>query len=388
MWHIRYYVDVPGQNERQRKSVPVGPCVGPHKITKSQARLKGMELITSLGVNTQEHFDRAVNPFTFKQRVEWCRQNRSAWTEGKPGPVRTMESQLEKHILPRFGDMLHQDVDETAVQEFISDLKRRTFERRNKKGDVIKTYKLSRKTILNIVGVIKLVLGKKVWATWELDLGKPVKPEQPYFTDEQLTQIIAAAEGQYKVLFAVLAGTGMRIGEAAGLHVEDVDLVNGVISVRRAVWNGIEQSPKTANGVREIDIAPELVQALKEYIGTRKTGRLFKASNDSPISANNVLKRVLHPILGKLGLPKSGRLLHAFRHSRVTALRKRGTPDDLLLQWIGHSSLAVTDRYTHTDRELAYRRQMADSIGLGFVIGPKVVELDPKSEAGNFAASA
>ena len=39
--------------------------------------------------------------------------------------------------------------------------------------------------ILNIVGLVKLILGKKVWMAWELDLGKPEDPQQRYFTEEQ-----------------------------------------------------------------------------------------------------------------------------------------------------------------------------------------------------------
>ena len=46
--------------------------------------------------------------------------------------------------------------------------------------------------------------------TWDLDLGKSDQPEQRCFTEEQLQRIIAGAEGQYRVLFALLAGTGMR----------------------------------------------------------------------------------------------------------------------------------------------------------------------------------
>jgi len=53
-------------------------------------------------------------------------------------------------------------------------------------------------------------------------------------------QIIETADGQYRVLFALLAGTGTRIGKAAGLHIDDLDLDNSVIYVRRAVWNGRE----------------------------------------------------------------------------------------------------------------------------------------------------
>ena len=37
-------------------------------------------------------------------------------------------------------------------------------------------------------------------------------------------------------------------------------------------------------------------------------------------------------------------------------LRKNGTPEDLQKQWIGHSSLRTTDRYSHTHQELEYRR--------------------------------
>jgi integrase len=153
------------------------------------------------------------------------------------------------------------------------------------------------------------------------------RPKQRYFTQDQLKQIIEAAPGQYRVLFALLASTGMRIGEAAGLHLDDLDLDNGVIYVRRSVWNGQELEPKTENAVLEIDIDPTLVMLLREHVGATRRLRVFEARNGSPLSAGNIRKRVLHPLLAKLGIPKAG--LHAFRHSRVTMLRKNGTPADL-----------------------------------------------------------
>lgn len=177
-----------------------------------------------------------------------------------------------------------------------------------------------------------------------------------------------AAEGQYRVLFALLAGTGMRIGEAAGLHVDDLDLANCVITVGRAVWNGKEQSPKTKNAMRLIDIDPGLAETLRQHLGDKKVGRVFESQTGSPISGNNILKRVLHPLLAGLEIPKAG--LHTFRHSRVTMLRKNGTPEDLQLQWIGHSSLRTTDRYSHTDQEVEYRRLAASKVALNFVVGP------------------
>jgi hypothetical protein len=51
-------------------------------------------------------------------------------------------------------------------------------------------------------------------------------------------------------------------------------------------------------------------------------------------------------------------------------LRKNGTPADLQKQWIGHSSLKTTDRYSHTDQELEYRRNAARRVWLDLIVGP------------------
>jgi len=99
------------------------------KLTKPEAQRKAAAIVRSAGVNTAEHLERAVRPVavrTFQQRVEWCRANHKAWTEGKPGTVATMEGHLAKHILPRFGDQSVEALTETAVQEFVADLKRAT----------------------------------------------------------------------------------------------------------------------------------------------------------------------------------------------------------------------------------------------------------------------
>ena len=72
MWHVRFYVDVPGQDKRQRKSVPIGPSRGKDKLTKPEADRKGAEVVASIGVNTSEHLERATNltpAVTFGQRV-------------------------------------------------------------------------------------------------------------------------------------------------------------------------------------------------------------------------------------------------------------------------------------------------------------------------------
>jgi integrase len=86
------------------------------------------------------------------------------------------------------------------------------------------------------------------------------------------------------------------------------------------------------------------------------------------LAHGNLRKRVLYPLLERLKIPRAG--LHAFRHSRVTQLRKAGTPQDLQKQWIGHSSLTSGDRYSHTHEELEYRKSAAGNVGLDRVLSP------------------
>jgi integrase len=154
-------------------------------------------------------------------------------------------------------------------------------------------------------------------------------------------------------------------------------VANCVIYVRRGIVEGVEQSTKTENGERIIDIDPKLAELLHHHLADRKSGRVFQASNGAPIHAGNLRKRVLHPLLAKLGIPRGG--FHAYRHARVTILRMNGTPAELQTQWIGHSSLRVTDGYSHTDQEVEYRQRNARKAGLGFVIGPNVGPNGPNS---------
>ena len=174
-----------------------------------------------------------------------------------------------------------------------------------------------------------------------------------------MRRIVAGSKGQWRVLFATLGSTGLRAGEAFGLHVEDLDLVAGTITVRRSVWNGEEVSPKTKSGYRVVDIDAALVELLRQHLNGRRAGRVFQTRAGTPFAKGNV-RRKLHETLRTLGIPRGG--LHAFRHGRVSILQSRGVPGDLVKEWVGHSNLHTTSRYTHFSEE--FRRKTASELGL------------------------
>ena len=350
MWHGRYYVDLPGKDERRRVSVPLG-SVSTMKKTEAKRKLRAM--LEEMGLNDDTHLERVDSGAkTFRSEAEWWKENRLLMC--KPSCQETMGSHLEKYLMPQFGSLPMAAVDERRVQEFVADLSRTDYA----VGSGRKR-RLSPKSIRNIVGVLKLIVGPKVWREWNLRFPEVPIKEQRYFSPDEMRLIIDAAPGQWKVLFATLAGTGMRCGEAFGLHVEDLDLINGRICIRRSVWEGEEVTVKTKQGYRAVTIDPILTGMLAAHLGTRKAGRVFQTRTGTPICKRNARRR-LNELLKDLKLPKAG--LHAFRHGRVSVLQAMGVPGDLVKEWVGHSNLQTTSRYTHFQDD--FRRQIASQVAL------------------------
>jgi integrase len=64
-------------------------------------------------------------------------------------------------------------------------------------------------------------------------------------TVEESLAIIDAAPEQWKVFFWLLAETGVRTGELAGLKLEGTDWEGGTVRIEHSVWQGKLQTPKT-----------------------------------------------------------------------------------------------------------------------------------------------
>src|SRR5438477_2844888 len=159
-------------------------------------------------------------------------------------------------------------------------------------------------------------------------------------------------QSKYRVLFALSAGTGLRIGEALALRSTDFGPDCRVLQVRRSLWRGREQEPKTANAVRVVDIPEVLASELRGYI-SGVNGYLFATEQGKPLQQRNVL-RILHSVK-RVGF-------HAFRRFRLTWLRKSGAPKDLERFWMGHAPEEVGDLYSKLKEDAAFRQEWAGRI--------------------------
>lgn len=348
----RFWVDVSGE-ERQRKTIALGVC-----RTRTVAKQKLREYIESTGINSKEVFSTNTTPATrFREQAE-------TWIESlatrrrkpvKPATVVGWRCALDGWILPNIGDRPLSEVSNGVLRQLVEKM----------------AVRLSAKTVVNYAQVVKMVVASAVDADgeqiyprkWNHDfIGLPIirkeMQRRPTITEAELHEVLASAKGRYVVLFALLAGTGLRIGEALALKTTDLSPDCCVLHVRRSIWHGREQEPKTPNAVRVVDVAEPLARVLCEYVAS-KSRYLFAAKSGGPLQQRNVL-RTLHATGKKVGF-------HAFRRFRTETLRRARVPEDLTRLWLGHSKQTVTDLYAGgLENDEAWRQEWCERAGLGF----------------------
>jgi integrase len=264
-----------------------------------------------------------------------------------PASVRSMESALRTHITPRFGQHGLQEIGLHEVQQFATDLRK----------------VVSGKTAINILNALFAVTryagrcGMKVQKVGyaDIELGDVRRQTAaPFFTKEQVAQIIAAAAQPFKALFAVAFFTGCRAGEILALTVSDLDFDNKTVRVNKSADDNTRliRQPKTKASVALLPMPSALEAMLRDYIRQWKPnagGILFPTRNGlRPRSRDNVVKVGLKPVLRKLGIPSENTGLHAFRHSLATELVESNAPLTVLQRQMRHADIATTLRvYTH-----------------------------------------
>ena len=369
-YRVRFLLDVPGRDKRVYKSVFLAPVSGPGSLNTFERKRRAKEIIAEAGANDEVTACVAASVdlnTTFRQQADWWIENVQTRKRKpiKAGTAASWKSAL-RWINQRIGDMPLSAVDNRAVRDHIV-------------TQGAKRY--SPKMLHNIVQVVKMVVASSIdekgearfpikWNHDFIDLPVIAHQRKPMFTAEEVTNIIANADGQLAVLYALLAGSGLRIGEALALQVEDVK--DSVIKVKHglsAVTNEL-QTPKTKNGVREVDLHSSLAVAVNCLIAGRELGFVFQNESGGPLCQANVLRRSLHAILKKIGREACG--FHAFRRFRNTHLRKSRVPDGLIQYWMGHAGGTMTDNYDRVREDLTFRRFTAEQVGLGFV--PPVAE--------------
>jgi integrase len=366
----RYWKDVSGQHERVRVVISFG------EITRSAAERKLRDHIQTTGVDSVETFNEVTSPVTtFSEQAKWWLQeirqgrivSRKKRAPIKPATAAGYESAVN-WLNGSLGRLPLADIKNEVAKQLILRMRAASF---------------SDKTMVNYFQVVRAVVASAVSSegeqlyprNWNFQfIGLPIVDEKrqprPSLTVAEVERILARAKGRYKVLFALLAGTGLRIGEALGLKIgEHISSDCSTVSVRQSVWRGSIQTPKTDNAVREVDLPSSLAAFLKAYVGNKTSGFLFHSESGKPLTQRNVSRDGLGKIRRDLKLEQDGKGFHAFRRFRTAHLRKNRVPWDLEKFWLGHANRDVTDKYAEQLKEdVEWRRDVAEKTGLGFAL--------------------
>ena len=161
-------------------------------------------------------------------------------------------------------------------------------------------------------------------------------------------------------LFELLYATGLRVSEAAGLDLEDVDFS---ARLARVVGKGGKE--------RIVPFGEEAEAALRAYLPGRTALRHTFETRRSRLrrraalrqrarrTADDALDGAPPEAPPARGGPPGGSPPHALRHTFATHLLSAGADLRAIQELLGHASLSTTQKYTHLDaarlREV-YRR--------------------------------
>jgi len=150
-----------------------------------------------------------------------------------------------------------------------------------------------------------------------------------FITYDELNKLLENAENyRDKLIIKFLFYTGVRVSELIKIKKNDIIFEDGFVKV---YGKGGKE--------RIVPIPKELLNELKDYINKINTENIF------PLSSRQV-ERIIKYIAKNAGISKKV-TPHVLRHSLATTLLSRGVDIRYIQEILGHSSLNITQIYTH-----------------------------------------
>jgi integrase len=180
---------------------------------------------------------------------------------------------------------------------------------------------------------------------WNLDFADlpaviPAQQKAPMIPTDELQA--AVAHHELGLMFAILAGTGLRVGELLALQRADWNRAGAIITVRAS---------KTQAGIREIDLPRVLNDRMLAGLPAARDRLFPHGTTYYRDRAENVTGA-----------------FHSMRRFRLTHLRTMGLPEDLISLAMGHANKTIGDRYSRVRLNKEFRREWTERAGLGFVL--------------------
>lgn len=178
-------------------------------------------------------------------------------------------------------------------------------------------------------------MGRVARVRQEPPLARGMTPTQV----ESLLKVIPVARARDRLLFRLLASTGLRIGEALALHVEDCQLDRDDERITVLGKGGRRRTVLLDDRV--------VVRLLRRHLREQgyQHGPVFRAERGQPLTAlrySSVQERfaAYASAAGLMGVS-----IHDLRHAHAQALVNGGVSLATIRKRLGHASIVTTTRY-------------------------------------------
>jgi integrase len=314
-----------GRIERVRKVSPVNTRRGAEKY---EADIREALLAGKWGVQEVTRQTLAEFASNFVETY--------ATTNNKASEVHSKRRFLRKHLLPYLGKLCLDQITTMKIEEY-------------KKAKTAEGYKP--KTVNNHLAVLRKLLNVavewKMLTAQQLPKVKALKVGEQDFdwlSFEEATALVKAADDpQWKAMIVVGLKTGLRLGELRALRWKDINFQAGRLTVKQAAWEEVVGTPKNGKA-REVPLSQECLEALQVQ-KKRSRGQLVFSGPEGELLPVSGCVWALRRVCRLAGLRRIG--WHALRHTFASHLVTLGAPLKAVQELLGHSSLAMTMRYSH-----------------------------------------
>lgn len=199
-------------------------------------------------------------------------------------------------------------------------------------------------------------------------------PIEPLTAFEARLFLSALSGHRLEALYSVALAIGLRRGEALGLRWQDLDVVNGSLSVcqtvKRILGKGliVESKGKTKGSLRMLPLPAFAVRVLLEHQKRQAVERafagdawqdhdlVFPSNIGTPLEPRNLVRH-FHATLEKVKIDR--RRFHDLRHTAASLLIAQGATLHEVKEILGHTQIRLTsDLYGHAF--MAAKREAVD----------------------------
>lgn len=321
-----------------------------HTRTKSEGQ-RWLDEQTA-GLVRGDWVDPMAGRITFRQ---WWDQ----WADAQEWVSGTRESADQVIASITFGDMPVRAVTENHVRQWLKAL--RLPEAKRKDGRPGRRTGLAASTRRTRFNYVRMCFGAAVRArVIRLDPTAGIAPpkvpksetKMTIPTPQQVRAAIEAAPDDLRAFVAVCAFAGLRLGEAAGLQLADVNFLGRTITVERQIQGQVNsvasEVPPKYESARTVFIPDDLATMLSRHVETTTLlgddGYLF--SQRGFVYNRNSAGKAWRDLRAKVGMDAF--TLHDLRHFFASGLIAAGCDVVTVQHALGHSSPTITlNTYSH-----------------------------------------